>query len=165
MLKNNEVTIRSPRMLFGLTVFIIGLLSPLLIPFVTKTDWSLAIKATLGGLLAFGIPEIFMIIAVSIMGKTGYELIKKQVLSRLSFLAPSDSVSLFRYRIGLVMFCLPIIFGILYPYLKDLFDVLDELPLWIHGSSDFIFLLSLFVLGGNFWDKFRSLFIYDEVSQ
>ena len=28
-------------------------------------------------------------------------------------------------------------------------------------TADFLFIVSLFVLGGDFWEKFRVLFIYD----
>ncbi len=33
--------------------------------------------------------------------------------------------------------------------------------LYVNLAADFMFLTSLFVLGGDFWDKLRALFVYD----
>jgi hypothetical protein len=35
-------------------------------------------------------------------------------------------------------------------------------PLPYAGGGDLIFLVSLFVLGGDFWDKIRALFVYSD---
>ena len=37
--------------------------------------------------------------------------------------------------------------------------------LYVNLGADFLFLASLFVLGGDFWDKLRALFIYDARAQ
>jgi len=150
--------ITNSRIIFGTVILIVGFLSPLLIPFVTATDWSIGIKSTISGLLAFGIPEIFMLLAVAIMGKQGYEFIKEKTLRFLKRFAPSDTVSLMRYRIGLVMFSIPIIIGITQPYLGFYFPFFKEFPLWAYIILDFLFIFSFFVLGGDFWDKLSGLF-------
>ena len=59
-------------------ILAIGFLSPLLIPFVARTDWSIGLKSTISEFLAFGIPEVFMLIAVAIMGKQGYEFTQEK---------------------------------------------------------------------------------------
>ena len=61
------------RFRLGTTIFIIGFCSPVLIPFVTATDLPLKWKATLSGALALGIPELFSIIAIALMGKPGFQ--------------------------------------------------------------------------------------------
>ncbi len=146
------------RLILGASILIIGFMSPLLIPFVTATDWSVGIKTTLSGLLAFGIPEIFMLIAVAVLGKQGYEFLKGKALRYLKQFAPSDSVSLVRYRIGLIMFSFSLLAGWVQPYLGHYFSFLIELPLWSYILGDVIFFASFFVLGGDFWDKFSGLF-------
>ena len=135
-------------------------MTPFLIPLVTGTDWSVGLKSTISVLLAFGIPEIFMLLAVAIMGKQGYEFFKKKVLKFLKRFTPSDEVSLTRYRIGLIMFAIPVIIGIVEPYLGFYFPFFKEIPLWWYIVSDIVFISSFFVLGGNFWDKFSGLFSY-----
>ena len=150
--------ITNPRIIFGTLILILGFMSPLLIPFVTATDWSVGLKGTISGLLAFGIPEIFMLLAVAVMGKQGYEFIKEKALRFLKRFAPSDRVSLTRYRIGLVMFSIPLIVGITQPYLGFYFPFFKEFPIWWYIISDLLFVSSFFVLGGNFWDKLSGLF-------
>ena len=90
-------------------IFVGGFLSPLLIPIVTSSDLSTGWKAALSGLLALGIPELFMMIAVAVAGKEGFNYIKSKVFGFLKKHAPADTVSKTRYRIGLVLFFIPII--------------------------------------------------------
>jgi hypothetical protein len=159
MTTNNPGTTNS-RIIFGTVILIVGFMSPLLIPLVTGTDWSVGLKSIVSGLLAFGIPEVFMLLAVAIMGKPGYEFIKEKILRFLKRFAPSDEVSLTRYRVGLVMFSIPVIIGIVQPYLGFYFPFFKGLPLWWYIISDILFISSFFVLGGDFWDKFSGLFSY-----
>ncbi len=154
----NQPEISKTRLILGGIILVVGFMSPLLIPIVTATDWSVGIKTTLAGLLAFGIPEVFMLIAVAVLGKQGYEFLKGKVLTYLKQFAPPDSVSLVRYRIGLIMFSFSLLVGWLQPYLSHYFSFLTELPLWSYILGDIIFLSSFFVLGGDFWDKFSGLF-------
>ena len=148
------------RLISGAVIFIIGVISPVFIPLVLSSglpEWLIAI---LSGLLAFGIPELFMIIAVAILGKDGFAFLRSKLGTFLKPLAPPDEVSKIRYNVGLVLFSLPIIFGFLSPYLDLKFHFLENIPFYINLITDAMIITSLFVLGGNFWDKLRSLFIY-----
>jgi len=161
MSDKNEITaqdISRGRLLSGAFILVIGFMSPLLIPLVMETDWPVGVKSVVAGLLAFGIPEVFMLVAVAVLGKPGYEFLKGKVFGFLKRFAPSDTVSLLRYRIGLVMFTLPLLIGWLQPYLADHFTVLQELPSWYFIIGDVVFITSFLVLGGDFWDKFSGLF-------
>ena len=111
----NQPEIPKSKLILGAIIFISGFASPFLIPLVTKTNWSIGLKTTVSGLLAFGIPEIFMIVAVAIMGKPGYEFLKRKVFGFLKQFAPPDTVSLTRYRIGLALFILPLMAGWIQP--------------------------------------------------
>ena len=152
--------IEKTKLYIGGTIFIIGVLSPLLIPLVTNSNLSVGFKTILSGLLALGIPEVFMIIAVAVMGKSGYEFLKGKFFGFLKNFAPPDQVSLTRYRIGLILFSLPILLGILQPYLALYISFFNETSLWITIGFDVIFIASFFVLGGDFWDKLSGLFKY-----
>ena len=146
------------RLIFGGGILVFGFLTPLLIPLVTATGWSVGIKTTISGLLAFGVPEVFMLIAVAVLGKQGYEFLKAKALNVLKSVAPSDEVSLSRYRVGLAMFSLPLLIGAVLPYLGHFFNSFNRVPMWGYFITDAMFLSSFFVLGGNFWDKFSGLF-------
>ena len=147
------------RFRLGMTVLIVGWLSPLLIPVVTWTSLATEWKTIISGLLAVGIPEVFTVVAIAIMGKSGYNLIKKRIFSFLKRHGPPDRVSLTRYRIGLVMFVLPILFGWLGPYGTQRIPGYETHRFWVSLIGDLIFIASFFVLGGDFWDKIRALFI------
>jgi hypothetical protein len=149
------------RFWLGLVLFVLGLVCPVLIPLIAATALPAAWKATLSGLLALGIPELCMLAAVAVLGKAGFESLKGWIFAFLKLYAPPERVSRRRYRIGLIMLALPLLFGWLAPYA----------PLLLHGyqanswelalAGDVLLIASLFVLGGAFWDKVRALFIYE----
>jgi len=142
-------------------IFVAGFLSPLLIPIVTSSDLSIGWKTTLAGLLAFGIPELFMIIAAAVAGKEGFKYIKSKIFSFLKKHGPPDTVSKTKYRIGLILFIIPILAGWLIPYFSHLVPSYEENRMPINIIGDILFVTSLLVLGGDFWDKLRSLFVYE----
>jgi len=146
------------RLIGGILVFIIGFASPLFIPLVTSSNLPLAWKTGLSALLAFGIPEVFIIIAVAIMGKAGYAFIKSKLAGFLQPLLPPDSVSLTRYRVGLIMFSFPLLAAWVLPYIVHFYPSIGIIPVSFYIIGDVVFLTSFFVLGGDFWDKFSGLF-------
>ena len=148
------------RFRLGATIFIIGFCSPLLIPLVTATDLPMKWKAAISGALALGIPELFSIIAIAIMGKSGFQQLKEIFFGFIKKHGPAEKVSLTRYRIGLVMFVLPIIIGWLAPYGPDNIKGFEPQGLTVNIIFDLMFFSSFFVLGGEFWDKLQALFVY-----
>jgi len=158
---NKEIEVPSrTRLVWGGTVFVLGFLSPLLIPWVISLDLSTGATSLISGLLALGVPELFMLIAVAILGKSGFNYLKQKVFSFFKKYGPADDVGPVRYKVGLVLFILPLIFGFIWPYIAHNFPLLDQYSLWIYIGGDALLLSSLFVLGGDFWDKLRSLFVY-----
>jgi len=148
------------RFRLGLTILIVGWLSPLLIPLVTRTALATEWKTIISGLLAVGIPEVLTVAAIAIMGKSGYNLIKERIFSFFKKHGPPDRVSRTRYRIGLVMFVIPIAFGWLGPYGVHLIPGYEAHRFVVSLIGDVMFVASFFVLGGDFWDKIRALFIH-----
>jgi hypothetical protein len=169
MMEQKAMTTEQPRagwrFRLGLTILIAGWFSPLLIPVVTRTSLATEWKTIISGLLAVGIPEVFTVVAIAIMGKDGYNLIKERIFSFLKRHGPPDRVSLTRYRIGLVMFVLPVVFGWLGPYGAHLIPGYDAHRFVVSLIGDVMFVASLFVLGGDFWDKIRALFLYSAKAQ
>ena len=148
------------RLILGSVIFISGFLSPLLIPLVTDSRLSMEWKTAISGVLVLGVPEVFMLIAVSILGKPGFDYLKSHLWK---FIRPADKVSALRYRIGLFLFFLPILFGWISPYLEVWFTSLPEYQIRLAIMGDVIFAVSLFVLGGDFWLKIKALFIHDDI--
>jgi len=134
--------------------------SPAFIPIVTGSGLSTEVKTLVSGLLVVGIPQLLMVAAVSFVGKSGFAYIKQQTTGKLSRLAPPREVSNVRYYVGLAMFCLPLLVIFLGPYMAQWLPpafMNEHLAVGLLG--DIVFLASLFVLGGDFWDKLRALFI------
>lgn len=147
------------RLRLGSSLLIIGFIAPVFIPLVATTSWPTSVKSVVAGSLAFGIPELFMLIAVGIMGKDGFDYIKRFFAIMLRRYGPPNEVSILRYKIGLVMFSLPLILSIVAPYIGDKIGYYEHHRTIIMVVLHIMLVLSLFVLGGDFWEKLRGLFI------
>jgi hypothetical protein len=159
--KQPEKQITKTRLIIGTIVFIVGLLMPLLVPVVAGSNLNTGMKAALSGLLLLGIPEVFMFITVAILGKEGFNFLKSRLFGWFKkSIAPSDFVSKTRYRIGLVMFVTPLLMGFILPYFDHLIPNFMNFNLYINLIGDVSLISSFFVLGGDFWDKLRALFIH-----
>jgi hypothetical protein len=149
------------RLLLGAGIFAFGIVCPLFVPLVQKASWGTELKVAVSGLLLFGIPELFMMAAASVLGKTGFEFLKRKTFAFIARHGPADRVGPTRYRVGLVMFVLPLAFGLLSPYAGHLIPGYAAHTLAYALAGDALLLGSLLVLGGDFWDKLRSLFVHD----
>ena len=145
----------------GIGFFVLGLICPVFIPLVTATGLSKAWKTVISGFLSIGLPELLWIAAAAIMGKKGFQYMKGRLWAFFKRHGPPDTVSRTRYRIGLCMFVLPIVFGWLVPYGPDFVPGYAGYRFWFNLTGDVMFVSSLFVLGGDFWDKLAALFKYD----
>jgi hypothetical protein len=149
------------RMILALVLWVGGFFLPLFIPLVTVLPLPVATKAALSGLLVLGLPQLLTVIAIALVGKSGFHYLKDMAFGAAKRLGPPVHVSRLRYRIGLVMLFLPLAVSLLEPYLTLLLPP-GRLPHWLYGAvGDTLFLLSFFVLGGEFWDKVKALFIYE----
>ena len=143
----------------GILFFVLWLVCPVFIPVVYATGLPPSWKATLAGLLVLGIPQVFGLLAVVVLGKEGFNYLKGRLFGFFKKLAPPDRVSRTRYRIGLVLFVIPLFFGWLAPYAPEWIPGDEENRFIINAAGDVMFFTSLFVLGGDFWDKVRALFL------
>lgn len=159
-----ENNIPSNRLITGAIVFVVGQLSPLLIPLVLASDLSGGIKTALSGFLMLGVPELAIMLSIVIMGKAGFAFLKSKVGQLFKQYGPPETVSKTRYTIGLILFIIPFIIGWLLPYFEHLIPWYEEYHLWINISGDILLISSLFILGGDFWEELRSLFIYNQKS-
>ena len=148
------------RLIAGGSVFIVGQLAPLLIPLVARTELSTGLKTAISGILLLGIPELGILIGAVILGKAGYVYVKEQILRFLRRHVIPAEVGRARYRVGLVLFILPLLWGWAGPYMIDVFPSTEQHRFWFAVAGDTVLLFSLFVLGGDFWEKLRTLFVH-----
>jgi hypothetical protein len=151
------------RLILGVAVWIGGwVLALALIPLVRGSGLADGLKATINGVLLVGFPKLFLVIAVAIMGKPGFAYLKSVIASHFKRLAPPATVSPMRYRVGLILFVTLIVLSSIGPYIAaDVTPLRQQHPRTVAMAGDLLLLLSLFLLGGDFWDKLRALFIRD----
>lgn len=141
--------------LFGLSVAVpvVGL------PLVAAMGLPAAKAAAISGAALVG-AEALGLVAVATMGKRGFAYLKGRIFGSLKRYRPPAEVSRTRYTVGLVMFAVPILFGWISPYAGKLVPgyLGNELTFAVFG--DLLLLGSLFVLGGDFWEKLRALFAH-----
>ena len=104
------------RLYLGLGLFGLSLGTPIFIPLVAALNLSTELTAAISGLLVFGIPQVLMVGAIAALGKPGFLYLKGRLAGWFKQFGPPQEVSVARYRIGLVMFFLPILFALVAPY-------------------------------------------------
>jgi len=100
------------------------------------------------------------IASVAILGKPSYLYIKSKFQSHFQRIFKTRHESRLRYNIGLFLFCLPVVPTYIMAYAPMFFSSIFSIRLILNISFDGIFIVSLFVLGGDFWDKLKALFIF-----
>ena len=146
------------RLKLGLAILALSIILPLAgLPLVASMNLSANMSTAVSGVLLVG-AELLGVASIAVMGKEGYLFIKERLFGFLKQYGPADKVGKRRYRIGLLMFFLPLLFGWISPYLIPLVTDQGQLPLAYAILGDILLLASFFVLGGDFWDKIRALF-------
>ncbi|MBF0318446.1 MAG: hypothetical protein HQL01_01400 [Nitrospirae bacterium] len=163
--QSKETLIPAPpptgRLISGIIVIALGSIAPLLIPLIVKSGLPAGIKVTVSGLLIFGIPELFTLAGAAILGKAGFAYVKNFLLGLLKRYAPPATVSRTRYRIGICMLSAIFVAATIEPYMGYFVTGLQRYRITYVICGDLLTLASLFVLGGDFWDKLRALFSYE----
>jgi hypothetical protein len=159
---SNPISAPAPsiRIRLGFALFIISLAGPpVLIPLMPLLGFPTGTIATVTGVVLIG-AELLLLAGAAIAGKDGYAYIKQTVFGFIKSYGPAEHVSKTRYRVGLVLFILPILMGWGGPYFGNHIPGFNEHTLIFAIVGDVMLAISLFVLGGEFWDKLRSLFIH-----
>ena len=144
----------------GVALLVIGLITPFGAFLVAGTNWPATVKTVISGILVLGF-EILMFPAIALMGKENFDRIVARVLGLLKMLKPAGNVTRSRYTIGLVLLGVPILLSWIISYFPSWLPGGNPARLWINLGLDLTVAASLFVLGGDFWDKLRALFHHD----
>lgn len=148
------------RFRIGVGLFVLGFACPVLLPLVAMTDFSPAVKAGLSAALLLGIPELMMLVAAAVMGKEGFQYIKSRLWGTLKKGLPPEQVGRWRYYFGLALFSITVLYGWVSPYAYSVIPSLSDYRILLGLAGDLVLLASLYLLGGEFWDKLRALFIH-----
>ena len=146
------------RFKFGIFIFIFAFALWLLVPLAASTGASSARVAAITGAI-FVANKVLLLTCIAVMGKPGFQQLKSLVFGYAKGLAPSGPVGPVRHVVGLVMFCLPLVSAMLEPYVDNIWPGLRP-NLWqLQALGDLMLIASFFVLGGDFWNKVRALFV------
>lgn len=151
------------RLLAGVGVFALGWIATLaMVPIITASSLTTSAQATVAGIVVFVGPKVGVLAAIAIMGKAGFTYLQTKVFG---YLRPPAEVSPARYRIGIVMFVAAMLSGFVERYIGFLpsGDFVREVRYSL--AIDLLLLASILVLGGDFWDKVRALFIHKAKTQ
>ncbi len=143
----------------ALFLFILALVSPAIVPLVLATDLPREVRGAVAGLLLFGLPMALMLAVIALLGRRAYVFIKRHRIAGHD--ASSEVVGLTRHRVGLVLLALAVLTSWLEPVLSPHFPALAARKVLVGTLADGMLLISLFVLGGEFWDKVHALFVHD----
>lgn len=142
----------------GIGMFILAFALWLLIPIAASMDTPGSRIAALTGAI-FIANKVLLISCIAVMGKEGFQKLKAIVFGHAKRLAPVQKVGPVRHAIGLVMFVLPLLTSMLEPYIDQIWPGLRP-NLWqLQLLGDVMLIASFFVLGGDFWNKLRGLFV------
>jgi len=147
------------RLKLGIALLLLGLIMPAGTLLVAATGWPTSVKTVVSGILLFGL-EIMAIPAAAIMGKENFDRIVNAVKVFLKTMKPAGDVGRTRYTIGLVLLVGPLLFAWIASYVPSWLPDDYATRVWVNLGVDLLILASLFVLGGDFWDKLRALFLY-----
>jgi hypothetical protein len=147
----------------GFAMFIASVSWPVLLPILPLFGLSPGSVAAFSGIMLVA-AEVMLVAGAAVAGKDGFAYIKKRVFGFFKSYGPPQVVSATRYKIGLVFFVVPFLFGFGSPYVGHLFPGLDIHKIAYAVAGDILLLAGLFILGGNFWDKLRSLFLHKAVA-
>lgn len=144
----------------GLVLFVASVCWPLFLPVLPLLGLSGATIAAVSGAMLV-VAELLILAGAALAGKEGFAYIKGRILGLLRDWGPPQRVGATRHRIGLVMFVVPLLAGWAAPYLGRHVPGYPEHAFAVAVALDALLLASLFVLGGEFWDKLRALFRHD----
>ena len=155
------MTIEEPRASWrttiGFAMLVASIAWPLVIPILLLLGVSKMVTAAFSGVMVVA-AEFMLIAGAAIAGKEGFAYIKATVFGFLKSYGPPSEVSRLRYTVGLVMFATPLAFGWAAPYFGHHVPGFEQGQLIYAIAGDALLLVGLFVLGGGFWDKLRSLY-------
>jgi len=141
----------------GMTLFCLSFILPLFSFAIPSFGLSTATTATIIAFLTVGSPEICLLLSVIFLGKKVLNHYKKKIFTW--FKRALKPVSKSRYYFGIALMLATSIPFYVYAYMSQVSDY--SARLYILVASDLVFIFSFFIVGGEFWDKLKRLFIWE----
>jgi len=121
---------------------------------------SFAQSAVIVGLLIAGGPEVIGLIGIALLGRNAFQYFTYRAKRAFRSAVLATRVSKTRYYVGLAINMICWIALYLYGYYPTWLPSGDA-RIYILASAALSFILSMFIMGGEFWEKFRRIFIWE----
>jgi hypothetical protein len=144
----------------GMVAMALAVIMPLCALVVPVLGLSTAQSALLAGVLLAGGPEVLCILAVALLGKDTFRYFTHRVTTALRRVVIDQPASKARYYAGLVVILLSWLPAYIYAYSPALMPGGDA-RIYLLAAMDLAFVLSVFLMGGEFWEKVRRIFVYE----
>jgi hypothetical protein len=148
------------RLYIGVTALLLSIIMPFLAILVPYLPLPLTWKALIAGAMVLGGPEVFTIVAVALLGKETLHYFTYRAKKALLGVATLRPVSRVRYYAGMVLCILSILPLYAYGYLPGVLPAGNARLLTL-SAGDFAFIASIFIMGSEFWEKLRRLFVWE----
>jgi hypothetical protein len=144
----------------GITAMVLAVVMPLCALVVPMLGLSTTQSALLAGVLLAGGPEVLCILAVALLGKDTFRYFTHRVMTALRRAVIDQPASKARYYTGLVVILLSWLPAYIYAYAPTLMPGGDA-RIYVLAAMDLAFVVSVFLMGGEFWEKVRRIFVYE----
>ena len=154
MKQRERVTNNSVKYKVGLVLIAFSCFMPFFAFIIPFLGLPITVTAVISGIIIVGGPELFFIIGVFLAGKEGVQFVKKKLWK------PAGKV---RYMTGVVLFVICILTNWLCTYLEltNIINVSLHTQLYIMATFDILLIVSLFVMGPEFFIKFMNIFSWE----
>lgn len=151
----------------GIFLIIFGFISPLFSLLVPLLGLPSGTTAAIVGLFMLGIPEVFLIFGAALAGKEAVNAVKDKIKAIFKSEGPPKPVSREQYNFGLLLIVLSIVGTWVLAYLEFVidFEINRRTFLYLNFLGDALFIIGFFVLGEQFWEKFKRLFTWEPETQ
>ena len=146
------------RILLGIASFITAFAVHLITLAAVGIGASPAVVSAIGA-VNFVINKVLVVASAAFLGRAGFDQLKTFVFGTVRRFAFPDDVSRFRHRAGLVLLFVPIFLAWVSPYLAELAPAIGRHTIRDGVIGDALLLVGLLMLGGDFWEKLRALFV------
>lgn len=150
---------RGLRLYAGMAALALSLVLPvfvIIIPYLGLRS-ELAIIVSAG--LFVGGPEILTLTAVALLGKETLQYFTYRTKRALWGVVMERSVSKAQYYFGLALFLVSALPLYIYGYFPGILP--EEGRTYILAAADLTFIISMFIMGGEFWEKLQRIFVWD----
>jgi hypothetical protein len=111
------------------------------------------------GAINFVLNKVLLVASAAFLGRAGFDQLKGIISGAVRKYAYPDEVTALRYRLGLILLVVPIILAWVAPYVAELTPSIGRNTIRDGVIGDVVLIVGLVMLGGDFWDKLRALFV------